>query len=147
MVNEKHMAQKFKIKDFIKAGLIMIIILGGIVTYGISNSFQNSTVNRGAQNSADNLADSRANDIARSMADILFVRLSDDATYRVNTQETEHLNGGEAAYTVRDTFFENDNIIEINVTAKFSDVINITTYYIDRETNRKKSINVRFANE
>ena len=58
---------------------------------------------------------------------------------------TEHLNGGEAAYTVKDTFFENDNIIEINVTAKFIDVIKITTYYIDRETNRKKSINVRFA--
>ena len=80
MVNEKHMTQKFKIKDFIKAGLIMIIILGGIVTYGISNNSRNSAVNRGAQNSADNLADSRANDIARSMADILFMRLSDDAT-------------------------------------------------------------------
>ena len=58
-----------------------------------------------------------------------------------------HLNGGEAAYTVMDTFFENDNVIEIKVTAKFIDVMNITTYYVDRETNRKKGINVSFVYE
>ena len=145
-MEEKKLTQKFKTKGFIKAGFIMIIILAGIVTYGISNSSRNSTVNQGTQNSVDNFADSRAHDIASSMAEKLLVRLSDDATYRVNTRETEHLNGGEATYTVKDTFFENDNLIEIKVTAKFSDVMNITTYYIDRESNRKKSINVRFVN-
>jgi len=147
MMEEKNMSQKFKMKGFTKAGLIMIIILGGIVTYGISNISQNSKVNQDTKNSVENFADSRANDIARSMADILLMRLSDDATYRVNTQETEHLNGGEAAYTVMDTFFENDNVVEIKVTAKFIDVMNITTYYVDRETNRKKSINVSFVYE
>jgi hypothetical protein len=144
---EKNMNQKFKIKGFIKAEFIMIIILGGIVTYGISNNSQNSTVNRGAQNSVDNFTYSRAHDIASSMADILFERISDDTTYRVNTRVTEHLNGGEAAYTVKDAFIENDNLIEIKVTAKFNDVMNMTTHYLDREAKQKKRINVRFVNE
>ncbi len=48
----------------------MIIVFSGIVTFGISNITQNSTLNQGTQNVVDNFSNNRAHDIAGSMADI-----------------------------------------------------------------------------
>jgi len=42
-MKEESVNQKFKIKSLMKAKFIMIIVLGGMVTYGISNISQNST--------------------------------------------------------------------------------------------------------
>ena len=77
----------------------------------------------------------------------LLNRISKYAAYRVNSPETESLYGGEAAYTVTDTYIENENLIEIQVTAKVNDVTNTITYNIDRETKRKKSINIKYVYE
>ena len=58
-------------RGFIIAKFIMIVVLGGMVTYSISNINQNSTMNQGTQNSVDNFIYNCAQDIAGSMTDIL----------------------------------------------------------------------------
>ena len=113
------------------ARFIMIIVLSGIVTFGISNITQNSTINQGTQNVVDNFSNNRAHDIAGSMADILMMRLSNDLEYRVNTKETEDLFGEEVAYIVEDTFFEGDSLVRIIVAAEFDGVEKLITTYTD----------------
>ena len=115
----------------------MIFVLGGMVTYGISSINQNSTMNQGTQNSVDNFANSRAQEIAGSMADKLLMRISDDPTYRVTRATEDHL-GGKATYIVKDTFFENDSLIEITVIAEFKDVKNIIIRYTEKPGERKE---------
>ena len=111
------------------ARFIMIIVLGGMVTFGISNISLNSTLNGGTKNSVYKFGFNRAHDIAGSMSDILLMRIANNATYRVNTPATEDLFGGEAVYSVKDVFFEDDSLIEISVTAEFCGITkNVTTY-------------------
>jgi len=117
------------------ARFIMIIVLGGMFTFGINNITQNSTISQGTQNTVDNFSKSRARDIASSMADIILMRLANDLTYRVNTQETENLYGGEVSYIVEDTFFEGDSIVKITVASEFNGVGKILTTYSDKPTN------------
>jgi len=134
-------------RDIMIARFITILILGGIVTYGISNISQDSKVNQNTQNSVDKFAYDRAHDIASSVADILLMRISEDATYGVNTPAAEDFSGGKVTYIVEDTFFENDNLIEIKVTTKSKDVTTIITTNINRETRRKERINVKYEYE
>jgi len=102
------------------ARFIMIVVLSGIVTYGISNITQNSNVSQGTDNTVDNFIYNRAHDIASSMTDILLMRIANDWEYRVETDEEppEPLFGGDATYAVEDTFFGGDTLIKIKVAAK-----------------------------
>jgi len=111
------------------ARFIMIIVLGGIVTFGLNNINLNRTLNLGTQNAVDKFSITRAHDIAGSMADILLMRIANDRTYRVYTQETEDLFGGEADYTVEDTFFDGDSLIKINVSANYNDAFKSVTAF------------------
>jgi len=126
---------------------IVIILLGGIVTYGISSISQNSYGNQGTQNPLDNFVYNRAHDITNKMADILLKRTIEDENYRVNGQATEDVLGETVNYTVNDSFFDDDSLIQIKVTAKFNDVTTIVTTDIDRETRQKKRVNVSFMYE
>ena len=136
MRKEESVNQKFKIKSLMKARIIMIIVLGGLVTYGISNISQNSTAKQGAQNSVDVFVNSRAQVIANSMADELLMRISDDPTYRETRTTEDHL-GGKATYIVKDAVFENEGLIEITVIAKFKGVKNIVIRYIENPGEKK----------
>jgi hypothetical protein len=113
------------------ARFIMIIVLGGMVTFGISNISLNSTLNRGTNNSVYRFGYHRAHDIAGSITDILLMRIANNATYRVNTPATEDLFGGEATYSVGDTFFENDSLIEITVNANFNGITKTVITYAE----------------
>ena len=136
-MEEKNITKKNKIKGCLMAKFIMIFVLGGMVTYGISNINQNSTIIPGAPNTVDNFANNRAQVIANSMADKLLMRISDDPTYR-ETRATEDHIGGKATYTVKDAFFENESLIEITVIAKFKDVKNIVIRYTEKPGERKE---------
>jgi len=116
------------------ARYIMIVVLGGMITYGIANINQNSTVTQGTQNVVDNFASNRAHDIAGSMTDILMMRISNDATYRANSQTTEDLFGGEVSYIVEDTSFDGDSLIKITATAAFYDIEKSVISYVDQPT-------------
>jgi hypothetical protein len=112
-------------KGFFLAKYIMIFVLGGMITFGISNMSQ------GTQNSVDIYANSHAQVIASSMADKLLIRISDDPTYR-ETRTTEDYLGGKVTYVVKDAVFENESLIEITVIAKFKDVKNIVIRYTEK---------------
>ena len=79
------------------ARYIMIIVLGGMFTFGISNINQNSTVGQGTQNVVDNFSNNRAHDIASSMSDILLMRIANDLEYRVETEVSEQMFGGDVS--------------------------------------------------
>ena len=115
------------------ARFIMIIVLGGMVTYGISNINQNSMVNQGTQNTVDNFSANRAHDIAGSMTDILMMRISNDVDYR-GTGTSEDLFDGEVTYFVEDTFFDGDSLIKITVNAEYNDVKKLVISYVDQPT-------------
>ncbi|MFC2094133.1 hypothetical protein ACFLSH_00760 [Bacteroidota bacterium] len=127
------MTEKIKINSFIKAGFIMIIILGGMVTYGISNITLNSTTNQGTQNTVDNFSINRVQNIAMSMTDILLTRLADDLEYRTESKVPVELFGGKVTYTVEDNFSENDNRIKIKVVAVYHSATKIVTTYIAKK--------------
>ena len=144
MVEEIKIFRKFRKRDIMVARFIAILILGGMVTYGISSISEEEKVNQDKQNSVDKFAYDRAQDIASSVADILLMRLSDEETYGVNTAETENLPAGKITYIVEDNFNEDDNLIEIKVTAKSKDITTVITTDINRETKRKERINVKY---
>ncbi len=83
-ITAKHLSWKINAM----ARFIIIIVLGGIVTYGISNIPLNNTVKQGTQNSVDNFSYNYANDIASSMVDKLLMRTANGGTYRVKIQAT-----------------------------------------------------------
>jgi len=114
------------------ARFIMIIVLGAMITFGLSNINQNKVVGEGTENSVDNYSLSRAREIAASMSDILLMRLGNDLEYRVTNDLTESLIGGIASYTVEDTFFEGDSMVKIIVTAEFNGTQKTLTTYTDR---------------
>jgi len=116
------------------AKYLLILVLGAMVTFGVSNITQNNTVGRGTQNSVDNFSINHARVVASSMGDILIMRLANDVSYRVNTQPTEYLNGGEATYSVEDTFFEGDSLVKITVNAEFNGVEKTITSYVGNPT-------------
>jgi hypothetical protein len=116
------------------ARYIMIIVLGGMFTFGVSNITQNSKLMQGTENTVDNFSLTRARDVASSMSDIILMRLGNDFNYRVNQPQTENINGGEASYLVENTFFEGDSMIKITVAAEFNGAQKILTTYTDRPT-------------
>ncbi len=117
------------------ARFIMIIVLSGMVTFGISNITQNSTVSQGTENIVDNFSNNRAHDIASSMTDILLMRIANDVEYRVETEvPPEDLDGGKATYTAENTFFEGDSLIKITVAAEFNDVTKTIITYTQKPT-------------
>jgi hypothetical protein len=50
------------------AKFIMIMVLGGMITYGITSFSQNNKINQDTQNSLDNFTYNHANDIASSVS-------------------------------------------------------------------------------
>jgi len=133
-MEEKNITQKLKIKGYIMARYIMIVVLGGMLTYGIANINQNSVVNQGTQNAVDNFSTNRAHDISTSMVDILLMRMANDAEYRVETEVSESLFGGEATYTVEDTFFGGDSLVKVKVVAEYNDITKTVITYTDKLT-------------
>lgn len=109
------------------ARFIMIVVLGGMFTFGVNNITQNSVLIQGTKNTVDHYSSNQARNIANSMTDILLMRVANDVTYRVSDQETEELFGGEAAYTVEDTFFGGDSLIKIMVSANYNEVVKSVT--------------------
>jgi hypothetical protein len=116
------------------AKFILTIVLGAMVTFGISNITKNNVVGQGTQNSVDDYSVKRARDIAGSMTDILLMRLSNDPHYRVTGEAGEYLNGGETSYKVENTYFEGDSLIKITVNSQFNGITKTITSYVQKPT-------------
>ena len=111
------------------ARTIIILVLGAIIAYGVTNITLNEFVSQGTQNSMDDYSYNRTRDIANSMIDIILMRVANDETYRVNSPITENLNDGYATYTAEDSFFEGDSLIKIVVASNYRGTTKSITAY------------------
>jgi len=116
------------------AKYIMIVVLAGMVTFGISNINLNNTLGGGTNNSVYNFGFNRSHSIATSMGDIILMRLASDFDYRVNTPVTEDLFDGEATFSVEDTFFEGDSLVKITVAGNFNGITKNVITYVGKPT-------------
>lgn len=107
----------------------MILVLGAIITYGVTSITLNEYTSQGTQNSMDDYSYNRARDIANGMVDIILMRIANDETYRVNSPITQNLNNGEATYTAENSFFDGDSLIKIVVAANYNGTTKSITAY------------------
>ncbi len=112
------------------AKILMIIILGGFISFGILSVSQNKIVNQGTQNASKIFSEEHARNIANSMAQMLLSEISDSASWRVNTYSETDFAGGSAVYRVIDTVLSaEDTVIKVSVTGKyFNSAVDVTVF-------------------
>jgi hypothetical protein len=98
--------------------LILIIVVGGFITYGITNMNQNNNVTRATENSVINYAHTKARNIVNSSIQMFMSQVADDLNWRVPTPVTMNIFDGTATYTVTDTVFDGEDLIKFSVTAE-----------------------------
>jgi len=108
---------------------ILIIVLGGFITYSIISMTQNKNVTQATENSVDNYAQTKVRNIANSTVQMLMSQVADDIEWRVPNPVTKNIFDGEATYTVTDTIFEGEDLIKFSVTSKvYGHTKNIEVY-------------------
>jgi len=108
---------------------ILIIVLGGFITYSIISLTQNQNVTQATENSVDNYAQTKVRNIANSTVQMLMSQVADDIEWRVPNPVTKNIFDGEATYTVTDTIFEGEDLIKFSVTSKvYGHTKNIDVY-------------------
>ena len=111
---------------------ILIIVLGGYITYGITSLTQNRNVTQATENSVDNYSQTKVRNIANSTVQMLMSQVADDYDWRVTTPVTKQVFDGEATYTVTDTLFDGEDLIKYSVTANVYGTTKQVTTYTDK---------------
>ena len=109
--------------------LILFIILGTFIAFGIANISLNENVTRGTENATDNYSLTKARNIANSTAEMIFSNLGDNINWRVNSPQTKSVFGGLSTYTVQDAFFAGDSLIKISITGTYHNSSKPVTIY------------------
>jgi len=109
--------------------MILILIVGTIISYGILNTASNDNVVNATGNAVDNFSLTQARNIANSTAEIIFSKLGDDINWRVNLPETKKAMGGEAIYSVEDAFLNGDSLIKISIMGMYNTRIKSVTIF------------------
>ncbi|MGB5850129.1 MAG: hypothetical protein WBH40_16700 [Ignavibacteriaceae bacterium] len=97
---------------------ILIIVVGGFITYGITNLNQNNNVTRATENSVNNYSQTKARNIVNSTIQMFMSNVADDLNWRVLNPVTMNIFDGQATYTVTDTIFDGEDLIKFSVTAE-----------------------------
>lgn len=111
------------------ARYIMVLVIGAIITYGITSISMNQKTSQGTQNAVDNYSYNRSRDIANGMADVILMRVANDLAYRVTTPQSEVIFDGQVTYSAENAFFEGDSLIKITVSANYNGVNKTVTTY------------------
>ena len=82
------------------ARLLLFLVLGGYLMYGITNVSLNRSVTNATENSVTSFSYNQAKNIAHSTVQMIISRLGDNLDWRVTTPTTIDLYGGYATYTV-----------------------------------------------
>jgi hypothetical protein len=109
--------------------LILIIVLGGFITYSIISMTQNKNVTQATENSVDNYAQTKVRNVANSTVQLLMSQVADDYSWRATTPVTKQIFDGEATYTVTDGTFDGEDLIKFSVTANMYDETKKITVY------------------
>ena len=108
---------------------ILIIVMGGFISYGILSINLNNKLTAGTENSVKNYNTMQSRNIANSMAEMIISGINDSTSWRVTTPEEKNFFGGVATYRFIDTVITTDTLIKISVTGNFNDYeTNITVF-------------------
>ncbi|MEJ2193739.1 MAG: hypothetical protein P8X73_02630 [Ignavibacteriaceae bacterium] len=108
---------------------IMILVLGAIITYSITNISLNQKTSQGTQNSVDYYSYNIAHNIANSIIDVILIRLANNVNYRITSPTTEQINGGYVTYTVQSDSLDGEDLIKIVASSKYNGVTKSITVH------------------
>ena len=112
--------------------MILILIMGAFISYGIINITSNDNLTQSTENAADNYSLTKARNIANSTAEMIFANLGDNISWRVTSPVTVNILGGEATYTVKNAFFNGDSLIKISIQGNYFNQLKPVTIYTAR---------------
>jgi hypothetical protein len=112
--------------------LILIIVLGGYITYGITSMTQNKNVTQATENSVNNYSQTKARNIVNSSIHMFMSQVADDPDWRVPNPVTKDIFDGQATYTVTDEIFDGEDLIKYSVTANVYGTTKSITAYTDK---------------
>jgi hypothetical protein len=116
------------------AKFVMLIVLGGFISFGIISISQNNMVSQGTANAVKTYSSEQARSISESMAQMIISQLADSSDWRVTTPVTKGFFGGSAAYTIKDTVISPDSLIKISIASTYNGVQNNLTVYTNKIT-------------
>lgn len=111
---------------------VLIIVLGGFITYSIISLTQNKNVTQATENSVDNYAKTKVRNVANSTVQMLMSKVADNNNWRVTSPVTKQIFDGEATYTVTDETFDGEDLIKYSVTANVFGTTKQVTAYTDK---------------
>ncbi len=100
---------------------ILIIVLGGFITYSIISLTQNKNVTQATENSVYTYTQTKVRNIANSTVQTLMSQVADDGDWRTTSPVTKNIFDGEATYTVTDEVFDGEKLIKFSVTSNIYD--------------------------
>jgi hypothetical protein len=98
--------------------LILIIVLGGFVTYSITSLTQNRNITQATENSVKCYSQTKARNIVNSAVHMCMSQVADNPDWRMLSPVTKNIFDGEATYTITDTILDGENLIRFSVTSK-----------------------------
>ena len=108
---------------------ILIIVIGGFISYGIISINLNTKITAGTENSVKTFSTRQSRNIANSMAQMILSGINDSTSWRVATPVDKNIFDGVATYSFIDTVVAGDTLIKISVTGKYNDYeTNVTVY-------------------
>ena len=112
------------------AKFLLIILVGGFISFGILSIPQNNFITQSTKNSVEMYSKERARNIANSMAEMLLSKVSDNKYWRVNTFQKSDMFGGSVHYRVIDTVVApKDTLIKISSIGIYNDdTVNVMVY-------------------
>jgi hypothetical protein len=114
--------------------LILLLVLGGFVTYGVISLTQNRLITEATDTSTDVFIETKLRSIATSSMEMLMSKVADDTTFRVKSPQAIALFDGSAAYTVTDVNFDGEDLIKFSVTASLHGATKTITAYAEKST-------------
>ena len=111
---------------------ILLIVLGGFITYSIVSMTQNKNITQATENSVHHYAQIKARNLANSAIQLLMTKIADDENWRQITPVTMQLFDGTAEYTVIDENFDGEDLIKYSVTANVYGTTKQVTAYSDK---------------
>ncbi len=103
------------------AKTFIIVILGAIVIYGVSNLIINQNIYEMSEETIDSYSQTKVRNIGNSAVEIIKVRIAEDNSYRVTTAQAMNLDEGTATFRVIDTTYSGESLIKIAVSSNYLD--------------------------
>lgn len=102
---------------------VIIVLLGVIVIYGVTNLVINQNIGEMSEDSIETYMQTNARNLGNSAVEILKAKLGDDDEYRVTTAETMDLDGGSISYRVVDTSYAGQSLVKLDILSTYLEAV------------------------